>query len=730
MQHFKTIVLRSLLFIIFSFLVLNATGAAAKVLRNQLPAEYDNMQGFLVAWLPMGPFPDGPITELSDEEIRSINKKSVSGEFSYGHKFNPRHNKVMDEKIKLKKGGGSPDTDGLDLDVYPYHYMMLDLVKAIVDSGSIAHVVTDSEYIRDKIIQFMIACGYEEHDFAKIEFHYYWLDSIWMRDYGPWIAKSNNFLSVINNEYYAGRPSDNIFPEFFALKYGLEKIDFDQVYSEGGNLLTDGINGRGFSTQGLLLGNPGLFPEDIISLFKNVLNLDEFILMPGEIADFDEALAALGGTFHVDMGLKLLSDTKVMIGDFAQGSPGKEFLDSWAEWIETHTNSKGEPYEVFRVTGSTDGFHPFSYLNSVIINKTVIVPQFGDPQGDAVAIEAYENALPNYKTIGVRSEILPPLSGGLHCITKEVPLGVLKETESQLAGPGADEDDIENHNDLVWVNDGIGDFNFYKTWPDVTVTAPAVMASTLGLSIGHDNSINFVIPSPDMSNQLYLNPWNNLYLKFPADILLNSKPPIDLVLRNYLLFPEEPKSAVEQLIYLNADISVVSIGTMDLAAFHGIGINTSSEAFCDAVDSLIEKLSALQEADPGKKIVLTTPFNFGAIKVGVAVAYGLEPSPADIEESEFANLYAQIMRQKVESANSQGLNIAIADYTDLHNQIATLTGIEIQGRLFSLSNLDLLIEPGTNYLTDLFGALHAYVVIESINLQYSTTLDLPDLGSY
>ena len=121
--------------------------------------------------------------------------------------------------------------------------------------------------------------------------------------------------------------------------------------------------------------------------------------MPGDISDYSEALAALGGTFHVDMGLKLLSDTKVMIGDFAENSPGKDLLDRWAEWFNTHTNPEGKPYEVFRVTGATDGYTPFSYINSVTVNKTIIVPQFGDPQGDAAAIAAYENAMPVFSKL-------------------------------------------------------------------------------------------------------------------------------------------------------------------------------------------------------------------------------------------------------------------------------------------------------------------------------------------
>ena len=729
MKAWKPNLSKLLILILFSIAMVCGTNiAAGNNLAEQLPAEYDNMQGVLVAWLPYGPIPDRPITALSGEEIAALNEQSFSEKNGRGHKWGHAFNKNMAEKIKLKKGDGSPGTEGLGIDVYPYHYMMLDLVKAIIDSGAVAHIVTDDASMSEQIMDFMIVCGFKQHELKKIVFHYYWLDSIWMRDYGPWITKTNNKLAVIDSKYYDGRPSDNLFPEFFARAYDLPETDFDQIYSEGGNVLTD-EQGRGFSTEAVLYGNPGLVSEDAIALFEDVLNLDEFVFMPGSFPeDLDEALAALGGTGHVDMGLKLLSDTRVMIGDFAPGSPGKDLLDSWAAWFATHTNPLGQPYEVFRVTGATNGFEPYSYVNAVIINKTIIVPQFGDAAGDAAAIAAYESAMPDYKTIGVRSELLPPWAGGLHCITKEIPLGVLKYAGDTVAGPGADESDRENHDDLVWVNDFIGDFSLYVTYPDATVTAPAVMAATLGLPVGKDNPDNFIVQWPDLSNYTYLNPYNNIPYLAPSYGLLLDKDLNNFVLRNSLLFPQDPKSAIGQAVYMSPDILVVSVGTVDLAAWNSFE-NTPEEDFTDIVSMLVDEVSQLQIADPGKKIVLTTPFNIGAVLVAVSEYYGVEPSPADIEEDYYATLYADITHQVAAAANAQGRDIAVADFTALHKAIAS-PGIEIQGIPLNIGSFQLLFDTDNWWLTDLCAALHTYVVIDAINQHYGTTLPLPDLSAY
>jgi hypothetical protein len=252
------------------------------------------------------------------------------------------------------------------------------------------------------------------------------------------------------------------------------------------------------------------------------------------------------------------------------------------------------------------------------------------------------------------------------------------------------------------------------------------MAATLGLSIGKDNPDNFIVPWPDLSNLEYLNPYNNIpMLGYRSFELLLYRFTTDTILRNALLFPLEPKSAIEQAVYMNSEISVVSVGTFDLAAWNGVS-NTPPEVFADAIERMLsEQLSSI---DPGKKIVLTTPLDYGAILVAVSQYFGEEPLPADIEEDEYATLYAEIIHNKVAAANAQGMNVAVADYTEFCKSIAA--GTEIGGIPLNIFTLDSLLYPGTFYFTDLNSALMAYVVIDAINDHYGTTYALPDLTAY
>ncbi len=59
----------------------------------------------------------------------------------------------------------------------------------------------------------------------------------------------------------------------------------------------------------------------------------------------------------------------------------------------------------------------WSYINSLTLNGSVIVPIFGVSE-DIAALDAYRNAMPNYKIIGIDFSKYPV--GSVHCQTKEM----------------------------------------------------------------------------------------------------------------------------------------------------------------------------------------------------------------------------------------------------------------------------------------------------------------------
>lgn len=61
-----------------------------------------------------------------------------------------------------------------------------------------------------------------------------------------------------------------------------------------------------------------------------------------------------------------------------------------------------------------------SYLNFLIVNGGVIVPQYGD-QNDALALEQIQALFPDRRAVAVRTEEVAYGGGNIHCITQQQP---------------------------------------------------------------------------------------------------------------------------------------------------------------------------------------------------------------------------------------------------------------------------------------------------------------------
>jgi agmatine deiminase len=61
-----------------------------------------------------------------------------------------------------------------------------------------------------------------------------------------------------------------------------------------------------------------------------------------------------------------------------------------------------------------------SYMNFLVVNGGVIVPQYGD-ENDSLALEQIRQMYPDRKVIGVRTEEIAFGGGNIHCITQQQP---------------------------------------------------------------------------------------------------------------------------------------------------------------------------------------------------------------------------------------------------------------------------------------------------------------------
>jgi agmatine/peptidylarginine deiminase len=249
-------------------------------------------------------------------------------------------------------------------------------------------------------------------------------NSIWVRDYGPWTAYSNDAdtLNIIDWKYNRPRPLDDVTPEFFANYiqapiYQTTTSPYNLTHS-GGNLFVDG-HGTAFSSKLILNENSGHSEAEIDTIMSRFLGSGRYIKM--NVLPYDVI-------HHIDMHMKLLDEETLLVGEYPPGiADGPQIEVNLQYLLDNFQTCFGRDYTVVRIPMPPDGngHYPHqggdyrTYTNSVIINKTVIIPTY-ELQYDTTAVRIYQEAMPGYNIVGINSNAIIPQLGAIHCIVKEV----------------------------------------------------------------------------------------------------------------------------------------------------------------------------------------------------------------------------------------------------------------------------------------------------------------------
>ncbi|MGM0607668.1 MAG: agmatine deiminase family protein [Candidatus Muiribacteriota bacterium] len=245
----------------------------------------------------------------------------------------------------------------------------------------------------------------------------YVLDSVWIRDFGPWwIYTEDGNREVIDFKYNRPRPNDDKLPAKMAEVLDVGHYETDLIMA-GGNFMLDG-NGVAIMTdvvfdpsQG---GMPNMSVAELEKYMDELFNVDKVIILEQMKRD---------GTGHVDMFSKLLNDKTILVGEYASPSDGAEdnydILNRNAELLANETNGNGESFNVVRIPMPKYTGTSYSYTNSLIVNDKVLVPVYGFDM-DEEALDIYRENLPGYDVRGFDSSNIIGANGAIHCITKLV----------------------------------------------------------------------------------------------------------------------------------------------------------------------------------------------------------------------------------------------------------------------------------------------------------------------
>lgn len=247
------------------------------------------------------------------------------------------------------------------------------------------------------------------------------LDTVWVRDYGPFgVDENGHALGIVDTVYrhWQYRRNDDRAPECLATKKNVENFKMDLIL-DGGNLMVDS-KGNLFTTTRTYLWNKDKTPEQVRSMLKEYFNAKEVHVIeyaghPGQPAD---------GTGHIDMFVKLLNDSTVLIAQ-AEQEPFKSAAEKAVKYFQSMKSASGEDYKIIRVKGWSNYNTWYTYTNSLIVNNMVMIPVYRGAEADnAKAIAAYEEGMPGVKVVPIFSDDSIVAGGSIHCVTQLIP-GVL-----------------------------------------------------------------------------------------------------------------------------------------------------------------------------------------------------------------------------------------------------------------------------------------------------------------
>jgi agmatine deiminase len=268
---------------------------------------------------------------------------------------------------------------------------------------------------------------------ARLHFHRWRTDRVWLRDSGPIFVKNPNGETAITNwrfnawAKYANWRNDDKIPAHVAKLYNMQSfepaIDNQRLVLEGGSIDTNGA-GILLTTEECLLSevqqrNPGIIKQQLEQAFHDFLGIDQVVWLNRGCAGDDTH-------GHVDDITRFVAPNTILTAVEPNTAdenhlPLAENLDR----LHAARNLKKKPFAIKTLPMPApvvfDGQRlPASYANFYIANSFVLVPTFNDPN-DRIALNTLAECFPNRTVTGIHCTDFIWGLGALHCMTQQQP---------------------------------------------------------------------------------------------------------------------------------------------------------------------------------------------------------------------------------------------------------------------------------------------------------------------
>ncbi len=256
----------------------------------------------------------------------------------------------------------------------------------------------------------------------------------WARDHGPITVLDNGHPRLLDFRFngWGGKyPAD--LDDAVTRKladqgvFGDTPLETVDLVLEGGAIDTDG-RGALLATRRSIVSearNPGLDQAAMEAMLARHLGVRRFLwLEHGRLAGDDT-------DGHIDTLARFCDEhTIAYVACEDRADTQHDELAAMADELHALRTATGEPYRLVPLPlpkpcyGSTGQRLPATYANFLIVNGAVLVPVYHDP-ADAIALERLGGCFPDRRLVPIDCRALIGQNGSLHCVTMQLPVGVL-----------------------------------------------------------------------------------------------------------------------------------------------------------------------------------------------------------------------------------------------------------------------------------------------------------------
>ena len=273
-------------------------------------------------------------------------------------------------------------------------------------------------------------------DMDRVRFAEVAYDDTWLRDSGPITLRAGNEFRLLDFRFtgWGGKfdaSRDDLLVKGLSksgifLNYKTQDVDFAL---EGGAIDTDGAGSLLTTWRCLNERHPDATRDELSSKLAQWLRQDRVLWLEHGYLEGDDTDA------HIDTLARFASANSIVYQgcDDPDDSHFIELQAMAAELAELRTRDGG-PYRLFDLPWPTpiidDGRRlAASYANFLIINGAVLMPAYGitpeDRRIDDAAAAVLSAAFPDREIVPVPCRSLIWQNGSLHCITMQLPQGVV-----------------------------------------------------------------------------------------------------------------------------------------------------------------------------------------------------------------------------------------------------------------------------------------------------------------